>query len=143
MLRTPKPKNARSKRALDARLPKEIEDARTAIFVHGTKCGGVVKDAMKDLLSLKRPDAISFSKKNEVRPFDSTDSFEFWSGKNDAGMFVVGHSTKKRPNGMVFIRMFDGRVLDMVEMGIEGYVGLSEIKVRIGSTTFNTIHLSN
>ncbi|KAJ7596766.1 Brix domain-containing protein [Mycena floridula] len=128
MLRTIKPKNARSKRALDARAPKEIEDSRTAIFVKGTKTGETLNKLMKDLMALKRPDAISFSKKNVVHPFESVESFEFWSAKNDAGLFVYGQNTKKRPNGLCFVRMYDGKVLDMVEVGVENFVPLSEFK---------------
>ena len=45
-----KPKNARSKRALEAREPKEVEDPRTVIFVRGTRTGEVVNGAMKDLV---------------------------------------------------------------------------------------------
>ena len=45
-----KPKNARSKRALEAREPKEVEDPRTVIFVRGTHLGEVVNGAMKDLV---------------------------------------------------------------------------------------------
>ncbi|EEB96611.1 hypothetical protein MPER_04228 [Moniliophthora perniciosa FA553] len=50
MLRVVKPKNARSKRALEAREPKEIEDPRTAVFVKGTHTGEVVNNVTKDLL---------------------------------------------------------------------------------------------
>ena len=45
-----KPKNARSKRALQAREPKEIEDPRTTIFVRGTHTGLVVNSVMKELV---------------------------------------------------------------------------------------------
>ncbi|KAG7093475.1 hypothetical protein E1B28_007151 [Marasmius oreades] len=137
MLRVVKPRNARSKRALDAREPKEIEDARIAIFVKGTHTGEVVNNVMKDLMALKRPDAISFSKKNVIHPFDessptsgssSIQSLEFWSAKNDASLFAIGQSTKKRPNGLTFVRMYDGKVLDMVEVGIENFVSMNDIK---------------
>ena len=47
-----KPKNARSKRALEAREPKEIEDPRTAIFVRGTHPGEKVNNVMKDLVNI-------------------------------------------------------------------------------------------
>ena len=47
-----KPKNARSKRALQAREPKEVEDARTAIFVKGTHAGEKVNAVMKELVRL-------------------------------------------------------------------------------------------
>lgn len=45
-----KPKNARSKRAMEARQPKEVEDARIAIFVKGTKTGEVLNGVMKDMV---------------------------------------------------------------------------------------------
>ncbi|KDR82061.1 hypothetical protein GALMADRAFT_90599 [Galerina marginata CBS 339.88] len=132
MLRTIKPKNARSKRALDARQPKEVEDPRTAIFVKGTHTGEVLNNVMRELMALKRPDAVAFNKKNPIHPFDaastSVASLEFWSGKNDASMFVVGQTTKKRPHGLTFVRMFDGKVLDMAEVGVESWKGMADFK---------------
>ncbi|KAJ6518669.1 Brix domain-containing protein [Mycena sanguinolenta] len=132
MLRSIKPKNARAKRALDARLPKEVEDPSTAVFVRGTHTGQVLNDVMRDLMALKRPHVISFSKKNDIHPFDaastSTASLEFWATKNDASMFVIGQTTKKRPNGLTFVRMFDNRVLDMLEVGVESFVSMADIK---------------
>ncbi|KAI0657053.1 Brix-domain-containing protein [Cubamyces menziesii] len=128
MLRTVKPKNARSKRALQAREPKEIEDPRTAIFVKGTHTGEKVNGVMKELMALKRPHAISFSKKNTVRPFEDASSLEFWANKNDASLFLVGQSTKKRPDGLTFVRMFDYRVLDMCEVGVDMFKSMAEFK---------------
>ena len=80
-------------------------------------------------MALKRPNAISFSKKNTIHPFEDASSLEFWSVKNDAAMFVVGLSTKKRPDGLIFARTFDGRLLDMCEVGVTAFEGLSDIKV--------------
>ncbi|KAI0665407.1 Brix-domain-containing protein [Trametes maxima] len=128
MLRTVKPKNARSKRVMQAREPKEVEDARTAIFVKGTHTGEKVNGAMKELMALKRPNAISFSKKNTVRPFEDAASLEFWAQKNDASLFIVGQSTKKRPDGLTFVRMFDHRVLDMCEVGVDMFKSMAEFK---------------
>lgn len=87
-------------------------------------------------MALKRPHAVSFSKKNEIHPFADASSLEFWSQKNDASFFVVGQSTKKRPNNLVLARMFDGKVLDMCELGIESYIPISEIPVCL-STKFH------
>ncbi|KAG8892970.1 rRNA-binding ribosome biosynthesis protein rpf2, partial [Tulasnella sp. 403] len=78
--------------------------------------------------ALKKPHSIPFSKKNEVRPFEDATSLEFWAKKNDASLFVVASNTKKRPNGLTFVRMFDNRVLDMIEMGVEAYVPMSDFK---------------
>ena len=42
---------------------------------------------------------------------------------------MIGSSTKKRPNGLVFARMFDNKVLDMCEFGVENFKPMSEFKV--------------
>ncbi|SJX60331.1 related to protein RPF2 involved in ribosomal large subunit assembly and maintenance [Sporisorium reilianum f. sp. reilianum] len=128
MIRVAKPKNARSKRALEKRQAREYEAAKTAIFVKGPHSSARLNIALTELNLLKKPDSISFNKKNEALPFEDTSSFEFWSGKNDASLFVFGNSQKKRPDNLTWIRMFDGQVLDMVEMGVVGARGMSEFK---------------
>ena len=52
---TRKPKNARSKRALEAREPKEVEDPRTAIFVKGTHTGERLNATMQELVRREHP----------------------------------------------------------------------------------------
>jgi len=83
-------------------------------------------------MSLKRPHTIAFNKKNDIRPFDASStavaSLEFWTLKNDASLFVIGQTTKKRPHGLTFVRMYDGKVLDMIEVGVEGLISMSEFK---------------
>jgi ribosome production factor 2 len=84
--------------------------------------------------ALKLPNSINFNKKNPIHPFDAdpthgVNSLEFFSGKNDASLFVVGSHSKKRPNGLTFVRTFDGRVLDMIEVGIDKMVAMKDIKV--------------
>jgi len=97
-------------------------------FVRGSHTGEVVGDVMKELMALKRPHAISFSKKNVVRPFEDATSLEFWAQKNDASMFVLGQSTKKRPNGLTITRMYDGKLLDMCELGVDQFVSMDAFK---------------
>ena len=61
MQRVVKPRNQRSKRALDAREPKAIENDKVSIFVKGQKCSETVKACMKDFHALKRPNAVTVS----------------------------------------------------------------------------------
>lgn len=118
MLRVVKPKNARSKRALAKRESKEKENAKTAIFVKGTKTSEKVNTAMTELAALKKPDAVAFNKHNDVLPFEDASSLEFFGQKNDASLLVVGSSQKKRPDNLCWVRLFDGQLLDILEMGI-------------------------
>ena len=128
MLQAVKPKNARSKRALEKRESKEFESAKTAIFVKGTKTSEKVNLALVELAALKKPDAMPFNKHNDVLPFEDASSIEFWGQKNDASLFVVGSSQKKRPDNLCWVRLFDGQVLDMLEMGIVDATSMKEFK---------------
>ena len=44
-------------------------------------------------------------------------------------MFVVGGHSKKRPNNLTFVRMFDHKLLDMVELSVSNYKSCKEFKV--------------
>lgn len=79
-------------------------------------------------MALKRPNAISFSKKNTIRPFEDPSSLEFWAHKNDASLFLIAQSTKKRPNNLILARTFDSKLLDMCELGIDGFVSMDAFK---------------
>ncbi|KAK6336373.1 rRNA-binding ribosome biosynthesis protein rpf2 [Orbilia brochopaga] len=120
MLQTIKPKNARSKRALEAREPKLVENQKTTLFLRGTSTSGIVQDALGDLHSLKKPHAVKFQKKNAVHPFEDASALEFFSRKNDASLMVFASHSKKRPHNLTFVRFFDYQVFDMVELLLDG-----------------------
>lgn len=114
-----KPRNARSKRALDKRAPQAIENPKTALFLRYTSCSQVVQDALADLYTLRLPHAKKFTKKNDVHPFEDASSLEFFSTKNDASLLVFGSTSKKRPHAITLVRMFDFKVLDMLELYLD------------------------
>ncbi|EWC45961.1 ribosome production factor-like 2 [Drechslerella stenobrocha 248] len=120
MLQTVKPKNARSKRVLEAREPKLVENEKTTLFLRGTSASSVVQDALGDLHALKKPHAVKFQKKNAVHPFEDASALEFFSRKNDASLMVFASHSKKRPHNLTFVRFFDYQVLDMVELLLDG-----------------------
>lgn len=125
-----KPRNARSKRALEKRQPQIHEGVKTALFVNASHSSNLVQQALHQLSVLKKPYAISFSKKksNDVNPFTDASSLEFYSQKNDAALILVGDSRKKRKDNLTWVRCFDGRVMDMLEMGIDGLKTVEECK---------------
>ena len=43
-------------------------------------------------------------------------------------MFIFASHNKKRPNNLVLGRMYDEHVLDMIELGVDNYQGLSSFK---------------
>uniref|UniRef100_A0A671TZC5 Ribosome production factor 2 homolog n=1 Tax=Sparus aurata TaxID=8175 RepID=A0A671TZC5_SPAAU len=123
-----KPKTKRSKRFLESRAPKLIEDVKTAMIMKGGNTSQTVTQALKDIVS-----------SNITRPFEDSTSLEFFSKKTDSSLFLFGSHNKKRdhmPNDVCvtvsFVlfagRLFDFHVLDMIELGIEKYVSLSDVK---------------
>lgn len=121
MLRVPKAKNARTKRALEKRAPKVIENPKKALFVRGNTAGIVMTEFLKDMAHLKKPDSVSFRRRNAILPFEDATSLEFYSDKNDTSLFMFGNHTKKRPNNITMGRMFNNQLLDMVEFGLNDY----------------------
>lgn len=114
-----KPRNARSKRALDKKAPKAIENPKQALFLRGTSCSQITQNALTDLYQLRIPLAKKFTKKNEIHPFEDASSLEFFSEKNDASILVFGSSSKKRPHALTCVRTFGGKVLDMLELYLD------------------------
>ncbi len=57
------------------------------------------------------------NKKNgDIHPFENAESLEFLAGKNESGVVVFGTHSKKRPNNITVLRIYNGKVLDMVEL---------------------------
>jgi len=126
--RVVQPKKKRSKRALEEREPKAIENTKTALFIKGAKCSQLVQDCLKDLCALKKPNSVAFNKNNDIRPFEDATKIEFFGKKQDSSLFLFGNHNKKRPNNLIMGRMYDYHLLDMIELGIESYVPLKDFK---------------
>ncbi|KAF4480153.1 valyl-tRNA synthetase [Fusarium agapanthi] len=132
MLRQVKPRNARSKRALEKREPKANENPKTCLFLRGTTCSQIIQDALNDLHQMRQPLAKKFTKKNAIHPFDDAASLEFFSEKNDASLLVFGSSQKKRPHTLTFVRTFGYKVLDMLELYLdpESFRAIAQFKTK-------------
>jgi len=131
-----KPKTKRGTRALKERDSKAIENTKQTVFVRGAKCSQLVQECMKDLNTLKKPDTISYNNKNYIIPFEDHSKFERYGKKEDASLFAFGSHNKKRPNNLVFGRLYDFQVLDMIEFGIDNFQPINSFKnskVAVGS----------
>ena len=74
---------------------------------------------MADLGTLKRGECLKLTRKNDdVLPFEAEGAarLEALARKADAGLFVVGSHSKKRPHTLTLGRVFDGRLLDALEL---------------------------
>ncbi|GFH18265.1 brix domain-containing protein, partial [Haematococcus lacustris] len=101
-----------------------VEDAKKVLFLYANKVSQVVKDVLLDLHMMKKTEAVKFSRKNEeCRPFEvgGETRLEFYASKTECGLFALGSHSKKRPHNMVLGRLFDGRLYDCLELGVEGF----------------------
>lgn len=111
-----KPRNARTARIVKAREPQQVETRKRVLLLHGSKCPQPVASVLKTVHTLTKPDAVQLHKKNEnIHPFEDATSLEFLALKNECGVVVFGTHSKKRPNNITVLRIYDGRVLDLVE----------------------------
>ena len=134
--RVVKPRNQKSKRALEDREAKLIENNKSTLIVRGTNCSATVLQCLKELHSLKKPDCEFYSQKNDIRPFENFSKLEFFGQKNDASLFAFGNSNKKRPNNLILGRLFDHKMLDMVEFGVDDFKSLQDFpteKIPVGT----------
>lgn len=145
MLKIKTPKTHRAKRAVEKRAPKLVENGKKTLILHGTKTSNLLNSVLTQIYHLKRDSAVKYTKKNEnIRPFESggETSLEFFSLKTDCSLFVFGSHSKKRPNNLVFGRMYDHHIYDLVEVGVENFRPIEsfeydkKITPQIGSKPF-------
>ncbi|ETV80731.1 hypothetical protein H257_06227 [Aphanomyces astaci] len=125
-----KRQKARVVRAVKNKEAKLVENTKQLLVLRGNKTNEAVNQLLRDLKMIKAPDAKVLSKKNELHPFDDPNSIEFLTHKNDTSLFVLGSSTKKRPNNIIFGRTFDGHIMDMLEMGFDNFKGIDDFKCK-------------
>lgn len=71
-----KPRTQKGKRVLENREPKTIEDAKNAIFIEGRKSSQAVRNFMKDVYSIKKPNCKKMRHNNDFTPFDDATTLE-------------------------------------------------------------------
>lgn len=70
------------------------------------------------------------AKKNALHPFEGGKdeaSLEFLAQRKDAAFALMATHSKKRPHTLLLTRFFDGRVMDMVELGISNFQSIQAI----------------
>lgn len=91
---------------------------------------------MADLGTLKRGECLKLTRKNDdVLPFEAEGEarLEALSRRADAGLFVVGSHSKKRPHTLTLGRVFDGRLLDALELHLSPEEGACKLLKQHGS----------
>ncbi|KAL3080328.1 hypothetical protein niasHS_012433 [Heterodera schachtii] len=127
-MKVEKTKTRRGKKFLEDRAPKLVENDKVTLFVKGKKCSVMLNKILGEFYQLKKPLANRLQRNNDSHPFEDDSLLCRFSHKFDASLFVFGSSTKKRPNSLLFGRMYDHQMLDMVELQVENFVSSDEFK---------------
>mmetsp|Transcript_4240 Transcript_4240/g.12961 ORF Transcript_4240/g.12961 Transcript_4240/m.12961 type:complete len:326 (+) Transcript_4240:124-1101(+) len=114
-----------------AREPQVNEGPKQAMFIRTSSSGMVSTSLLRDLHALKKPDAVTYTRKNKIIPFEDPTSIEFFSHKNDCSLFALVSHTKKRPQNLVIGRLFDHHMLDMLEVGVSNYESIARFEAAI------------
>jgi ribosome production factor 2 len=136
--------SSRAIRAMKKKEPTLVEPERRLLALRGPSSSEIGVSALRDLVSarvrarvlcvhhrrhshrctrkqvvLKKPDAKLLTRKNDILPFEEASSLEYLCEKNECSAFLYTSHNKKRPHNLVLGRTFDGRILDMIELGLD------------------------
>ncbi|KAI1726257.1 brix domain-containing protein [Ditylenchus destructor] len=127
-------KTRRGKKVLESRDPKVVENDKTALIVKGGKTSEDVSQALAALYALKKPLALQLKRYNPFHLFEDDTGIVKFAQKFDSSLFLFGSHSKKHPNSLIFGRMHDYQVLDMVDLSIKKFI--SSDKFNTGGVTF-------
>ena len=99
----PVKRSARVERILRKREPQLVEGAKHALIMKGHHTSQVIIDVLRDLARLTKPHSKMMNRKNEILPFEDTNSIEFLGGKNDCSLFALGSHSNKRPHNLIMV----------------------------------------
>jgi len=119
-------KTKKGRRFLDKRAPQQVEYCKHLLLLYGRKTSQTIKDVLRELKHLRdKMECTHLTRKNDnIAPFENggETSLEFLCGKTNCGAFVLGSHTKKRPNNLTFGRVYDEKIYDLFEVGVERFV---------------------
>jgi len=109
---------------LEDKGAKLIEDPKKSVFMKGNKTSQKVMDLMKDLHIQRGSDLskLFLRTSKDLHPFDDIGPVEQMANKQGCSLFSIGTHQKKRPDNIIFGRLFAEHLLDMFEFGVSNYV---------------------
>jgi ribosome production factor 2 len=128
-----KKKTHKGRKILESRESKTVENNKSSILVKGNKTSLMITELIKDLHTLRGTDMskLFMRKSHDIHPFEDIGMIEQMAVKQDSSLFVLGSHQKKRPDNLIFGRLFSEHLLDMFEFGVSNYKGIAQYKAEI------------
>lgn len=125
-----KKKTHKGRKIIESREAKISENAKKSILVKGNKTSAMITELIKDLHTLRGSDAskLFMRKSHDIHPFEDIGTLEQMANKSDCSLFVLGSHQKKRPDNLIFGRLFSEHLLDMFEFGVSNFKGIAAYK---------------
>lgn len=103
------------------------------MILRGNKTSAIVQAVLQEMYWLRINHSIKVTGKEKSRPFEDFSSLERHSQVKEASLFIYGSHTKKRKHNLIFARMFNYQMLDMIELGIDESTYKSSAEIAKGS----------
>ena len=134
-------KTHKGRRIQSAREPQFHETPKQTLFLKGQNTSPLIYQCFSDLYHLKKNMSVKLQRKNKIYPFEDISHLQQLCSRAECGMFVLANHSKKRANNLIFGRIFDDKLLDMLEIGVEFYKPISEFNTDLISITSHPIVL--
>mmetsp|Transcript_28027 Transcript_28027/g.60857 ORF Transcript_28027/g.60857 Transcript_28027/m.60857 type:complete len:348 (-) Transcript_28027:83-1126(-) len=125
-----KAKTRKGRKILQDREPKIVEAPKSALIIKGNKSSVDVKMLLTDLHRMRNPLSTLYSRPHPIHPFEDHSSLVRLCNKHDHSLFAFGSSSKKRPFRMIFGRLFNGDLLDMIEYKVSNYKSINSFETK-------------
>ena len=126
---------------LAAREPQFHETTKQTLFLKGQNTSHTVTQCFSDLFNLKKRQSARLQRRNKTYPFEDSSYLLQLCTRGDSSLFLLANHSKKRPDNLVLGRVYDDRILDMVEVGVEGYKPISQFGTQLISVSSHPIVL--
>ena len=114
----------RGKKELEKRAPQIVENLKQCIMIRGNKMSNNMKELLRDIYRTrgdKDESKLFLRNTHDIYPFDDPSKLEAMANKYDSALFVLGNHQKKRPENIIFGRLYAEHLLDMIEFGMTNY----------------------
>lgn len=123
------------RKILEDKEPKFVENRKKSLFIKGRKSSQTLNLIWDELIKFRRDELEKYSRKNDILPFENIEDVQHFCQKQDCSLFLFFSHNKRRPNNLIFGRLYNQSVMEMYEFGVDNYIteGLEKNSFGVGS----------
>jgi len=108
-------------------------DSNKILLLLGPKTSQLIRNVIQDIDKMKACCSKKLRRNNEIRNFDpeSKTDLLFICQKNNCSIFCVASHNKKRPHNLIFGRIYNVHLLEMIELGVNFFISGSHLSKKV------------